>query len=579
MNTWKRVVSTALIVSLALSFQGAVRAENPQPAIDVRYPAVLSGPVQVKVKSLLSERANGGARIAVVVKMYNVWGSAARVPDYELRVVTSAGTSYVLKPSADNPSSVPASSSVELSYMAQIDRTDAVQPTDLVWVDVNKDVYPKVETSMLKLPVSSLVWYGDAADNGSIPVKAWGTPFTIPGIESSLEYTPVGMTKQFKDGAPVELLQLLVTNTGTQTETVPAFTVDGKAAGQIYKGSRQEQAAVSVDPKEKKYLYISIPYEADKPLESLTVQTPESYKIPNRTDAAAAVSYSVGRLRIALPETQPGSPSGLPTVEGFGTRLAFDPLNSAVHPDLAVSVVDFRLYENKGQSYQTGVMKLKLDNRSDKPLPVPQLAAELIGASGSSYTGSQQKTAAQEVLPGTAYVMNYTFMLPLAGDGDHFTLKFSDSKTAAPYKTAIGQVGLNVNQTKNDDATFSFYPYGLNVKDWSLTYTTGTNPTTKSYTYTYKLKWNVDLKTTEPVIVDAGYSKLQLVIEGSDTREVARQTLSLTGEGRVENGEQSIYFTDTPSDQFDHPLTLRVYETVDTPYGPARRLIGTMQQP
>ncbi|MFB6365444.1 hypothetical protein ACFCP7_15405 [Paenibacillus elgii] len=78
MHTWKRVVSTALIVSLALSFQGAVRAENPQPAVDVRYPAVLSGPMQVKVKSLLSERANGGTRIGVVVKMYNVWGSAAR---------------------------------------------------------------------------------------------------------------------------------------------------------------------------------------------------------------------------------------------------------------------------------------------------------------------------------------------------------------------------------------------------------------------------------------------------------------------------------------------------------------------
>ncbi|MFB6365443.1 hypothetical protein ACFCP7_15400 [Paenibacillus elgii] len=250
-----------------------------------------------------------------------------------------------------------------------------------------------------------------------------------------------------------------------------------------------------------------------------------------------------------------------------------------VHPDLAVSVVDFRLYENKGQSYQTGVVKLKLDNRSDKPLPVPQLAAELIGASGSSYTGSPQKTAAQEVLPGTAYVMNYTFMLPLAGDGDHFILKFSDSKTAAPYKTAIGQVGLNVNQTKNEEGAVDFYPYALKVKDWWLAYTTGTNPVTKSYTYTYKLKWNVDLTTTEAVIVDGGYSKLQPVIEGSDTREVARETLSLTGEGRVENGEQSIYFTDTPSDQFDHPLTMRVYEVIDTPYGPARRLIGTLQQP
>ncbi|WP_025851794.1 hypothetical protein [Paenibacillus ehimensis] len=579
MHTWKRVVSTALIVSLALSFQGAVRAEHPQPVVDVRYPAVLSGPLQVKVKSLLSERANGGTRVGVVVKMYNVWGSTARVPDYELRVVTSAGVSYVLKPSGDNPGSVPASSSVELSYMAQIDRSDAVQPADLVWVDVNKDVYPKVETSMLKLPVSGLVWYGDAADNGSIPVTEWGTPFAIPGIESSLIYTPVGFTKQFKDGAPVELLQLLVTNTGTQAETVPAFTVDGKAAGQTYKGSRQEQAAVSVDPNEKKYLYVSIPYEADKPLESLTVQTPESYKIPNRTDGAAAVSYSVGRLRIALPEAQPGSPSGLPTVEGFGTRLAFDPLNSAVHPDLAVSVTDFRLYENKGQSYRTGVVKLKLANGGDKPVPVPQLAAELIGAGGSSYTGSAQKTAAQEVLPGTAYVMNYTFVLPLEGAGDRFRLKFSDSKTAAPYKTAIGQVGLNVNQMKDEDGTAAFYPYALKVKDWSLAYTTGTNPLTKSYTYTYKLKWNVDLTTTEPVIVDGGYSKLQLVIEGSDTREVARQTLSLTGEGRVENGEQSIYFTDTPSDQFDHPLTMRVYEVIDTPYGPARRLIGTLRQP
>ncbi|UUZ93795.1 hypothetical protein LJK87_03605 [Paenibacillus sp. P25] len=306
MTIWRKAASAVLTLSLALSSPlPAALADGTQAvAVDNRYPVVLDGGLQVKVKSLLSEHTISGTKIGVVVKMYNVWDSTLRVPDYELRVTTSGGASYLLKPSADNPVSVQPMSNVELSYMVEIDKTDTLKPSDLVWVDVNKDVYPKVETVMLDLPVSNLVWNGDSSTvTDPDRIKKWGESFTIPSLESPLVYTAVGLTKDFKGQSSVQSLKLLVHNPGGQSETVPAFNIDAKADQQLYKGSRADQATVAVDPNEDKYIYYAFPTDPDTQLTGFTVSTTENFKIPNRTDAGANVTYSIGRLSLLPPSS------------------------------------------------------------------------------------------------------------------------------------------------------------------------------------------------------------------------------------------------------------------------------------
>lgn len=580
MNNWRKAVSVVMISSLMLS-GGAVAAwaDEPQPAaVDNRYPAPLAGAMQVKVKSVLSEHSATGTRLAAVVKMYNVWGSAFRVPDFEVRVVTSTGAAYTLKPSADNPASIEPMSSVELSYMVQIDTADTVKPVDMVWIDVNKDVYPKVETLKLDVPVANLVWYGGQSGVSDLAnVKAWTDTFRLPNMDSSIVYTPVALTKDYKEQTPVQLLKLLAENTGTLTETLPAFTMNGKSETQVFKGSRADQSVVSLDPGEKKYIYYAIPTELDTRLLSFTLMTPETYRYPNRTDAAAAVSYDIGRLSIQAPaaDTLPTKPA---VTYAYNTPIAFDPLSTFVNPDIAVAVADLEIYENKGQGYQTGILKLKLTNKTDKPVPVPQFATELSSAAGASYAGSRQATAASEVVPNTAYIVNYSFVLPLDTPANAYTLKLLDDKTAAPYKTPIAEGLVPVLQSEPSATKLSMYPFEVDIKDWTLTYMAAKNSLSGLYNYTYRLKANWEVKSTDAVIVDNQYSKLLMELEGRDGRKIASQIVNLTGADKIMTGEQTIYFTDTPTDQMDYPITLKFYEVIDTPAGQARKLVSTLVQ-
>ncbi|WP_248927630.1 hypothetical protein [Paenibacillus hamazuiensis] len=576
----KKAVSAAVISSMLLSFPySAAWAEDAGAAVvDTRYPVALSDSLQVKVTGLLSEHTLSGTRVAAVVKMYNVSGDTVRVPDYEVRVV-AGGAKYTLRGSADNAVSVPPMSSIELGYMAQIDSAaDTLKPTDLVWIDVNKDVYPKVETTMLDLPVANLVWYGDSTPvtDPSQLVK-WGDTFTIPSLDSPLTYTPVSLTTDYKSQNPVKVIKLLVHNPGGTTETVPNFSLDGRSDKQVYKGARADQDVTSLDPNQKKYIYYAVPTDLDTQLTGFTISTPQSYKIPNRTDAAAVVSYSIGRLSLSLPPENAAQDSTVPTSYVMNTVIPVDPLNTAINPNLSVSVVDLQMYENKGMGYQTGIAKLRIHNRSDKPLPVPQFAAELANG-GFSYAGTRQNATAQVVVPDTDYVINYSFVLPLGDDKNEYILKLIDDKTAAPYRSTFAQVLVSVNRPTLDNLKLTMYPYEVTIRDWALSNKAGVSALTQSYSYSYKLQINLDLKTLDPIIVDGGYNKLLMELENEDGRKIASTTSTLNGDNRLITGEQVIYFNDTASDSLEYPLTLKIYEAIDTPNGTARRLVSALKQ-
>ncbi|SFK67947.1 hypothetical protein SAMN03159341_10157 [Paenibacillus sp. 1_12] len=575
----KQALSVILISSLLLSLPyNAVFADEPQASVvDTRYPSVLTGSLQVKINGLLSEHTLTGTRIGTTIKMYNVSNDTVRVPDYEIRVVTGNGARYVLRGSSDNAISVPPMSNIELSYMAQVELADNLKPTSIVWVDVNKDVYPKVETTMLDLPVSNLVWYGDqSVISDPTLIKKWGEAFTIPSLDSALTYTPINLTTDFKDQTPVQVIKLLVQNPGKQTEVIPGFIIAGKSSTQNYKGARADQSVSSLDPGEKKYLYWTIPTDLDTQLNSFTLSTPEAFKIPNRSDASANLTYYIGRLSFGVPAAdQQLSDSTNASSYLLNTQIPIDPINNVVNPNINVSVADFQIYENKGMGYSTGIVKMRFSNKGDKPLPIPQFAAELMG-NGPIYAGNRINASTNLVVPGTDYLVNYSFVLPVSGTMDQYNLRLIDNKTAAPYKINFAQAILTVNKPLQDTTKLMLYPYEVTIHDWALSNIALSNPTTLSYKYSYKLRINMDLQTPAPLMVDSNYNKLLLELETKDGRRIATNTQILNGEGRLTSGEQLIYFTDSTSDQLEYPIVLKIYEVIETPNGPVRRLAATL---
>ena len=401
-------------------------------------------------------------------------------------------------------------------------------------------------------------------------IKNWGESFAIPSIDSSLTFTTVSQTKDFNGQKPVQVLKLLAQNPGGQTETIPNFIIEGKSEQRIYPGSRADQSVVTLDPGEKKYIYFAVPTDMDTKLTGFNVLTTETFKTPNRTDADAVVTYNIGRLSILPPSPEQSAAKVAALSYEFNTPIAFDPLNTVVDPNMSVSVTDFKMYENKGMGYQTGIVKMKLTNKSDMPVPVPQIAAELMSDDGLTYAGNRQSTAIQVVVPNTTYILNYSFVLPLSDAASAYTLRLNDDKTAPPYKSVIAQFRVPVTKSEAGTNKLAFYPYEVNITDWNLSYLFSFDR--------YRLKMNWDVKSIDRVIADNNFSKLLLELEAAYGRKIASQTLSLSGENKITSGEQVISFIETQNDQLEFPLTLKIYEVIDTPNGQARQLLSVLNQ-
>ncbi|UUZ81086.1 hypothetical protein LJK88_41265 [Paenibacillus sp. P26] len=110
-----------------------------------------------------------------------------------------------------------------------------------------------------------------------------------------------------------------------------------------------------------------------------------------------------------------------------------------------------------------------------------------------------------------------------------------------------------------------------------LTTVAGTNPTTRVYTYSYKLKMDLDIHTTDEAVADPANPKLYMQLENGNGIRLASKSFPLSGDGRLLSGTQTINF-DSASDQMESPLTLKIYESISTPYGEARRLLSELKE-
>lgn len=528
------------------------------------YP--LTEVLDVQVKSVLNEPLLNGARIGVVVKLKNNGDKVTRVPEYDLRVTTSEGIVYTLKSSAANVKSVEPKADSELSYMAEIDRKDTITLTQVNWTDVDYYVYPKKETPIIDIPITRQAWKGSAT--GITDPKAllkWSDVFTIPSEPSPIQYTPVDIHKESTETGTVYLVQLLAYNPSDQRETVPAFTLDGKTKEKVFAGSRVEQGMLVLEAKEQKYIHFAIPTDQDTVLASLNVLTSEQFT--SDTGQGSQVTYQVGRLNILLPNEAEAAAA---EAYQLGMPMKFDTNSELIHPQLQVSLVEFHMNQDDEQGNKTVTAKFLLHNQSEQPLAVPVFQTGLMGTGGYDYPGKRQTAAPTQVLPDSSVVVNYAFTLPVSETGQSLKLKMEDAVTAAPYKSTIAAYAVQLQPEQKDTSdSFSVYPFDVKVDHWDLSYLFNAS----NLTYTYKGKFFLDIQRKQQTELDATFPNLQFELYDNAGRLVATGSKSMIGQGRLVSGENNITFVGT-SEQFDSPLTLKIFEVFQTASGDAKRQVA-----
>lgn len=601
-TNWKAAMAAAVLSVSLVAAAIPVKAEDAVPSASISTLSyALNDSITASVKRVAVNRTTGGLQIGAVVGMTNNGNNMLRVPDYEIRVKTKEGIEYKLQPSASNMKSIMAKESAELSYMVTVDRPDDIEITDLSFVDVDEYTYPKTEKVLLSVPVALNVWYGTKGQlTDPYANMAWGQPFQIPGSSSPIRYTPVELTKQNDANGFSYLVTLMAENPGTGNETVSNFRMDGKTPDKLYSGKKVEQEPITLAPGEKKYVHYVVTSDKDINLIGLMLMTTEGF-VPaggqagqgaatagagaaagaNAGSAAGAVTtsatgsgFDVGRLVIAAP-----TPAEINTAANYtmGTPIAFDPLNHLVDAKTEVSLVELHLHDNDGEGFKSVVAKFKVSNKGDMTVAFPAFQAQLVGGDGASYAGTRQSSTAAEIMPNLGYVVSYSFMIPASEKGDNLVMKLLDNQTAAPYSSTIANFSAPV-QKEADDSVMSLYPFNVKLDDWTISAYTNPGANGMGLSYSYNLKLWLTIDHLEDVVVDKNFSKMKFEIVDSAGRILGSQSAPLTGENKLISGEQTIQLSNIKTDQFSYPLTVKIYESIDTPNGEATRLVKTLTQ-
>lgn len=584
----KNSVTSVMIASSVMFSITPALADTPvRPSLAESPSYGITNMSQAQVKSVVQEKTATGWTIAAVIKLSNQSGSSLRIPDYELRGKFSDGTEYVLNPSAANKTSIPPLSYVELTYYTRIDANIDFKLTDLEFVHVNWKVYPKTETVLADAPVDTIVWRGN--DSEFQELTNWGESFTIPGVTSDLRYTTMDLSKQYTSQSPTYVIRVMVENPSTYTETVPEFTFSGKTGTTNFIGSRIQQGPIILNPGDKKYIDFTITTDSGASLKAFYVMLSESYLpkgyMPEGTAKSLADSYTtpipffVGKLGIQPPaEGNNAALAGNLPVYQFGSAIDIDSVSQAINQQTAVSLEDLSWFENDGQNYKTAVAKIKFTNKGDSLIPIPQLGAEIVNDKGVSYTGIQNTSSINDILPGMGTVSIFTFTVPKSEEAGEFAFRLMEQQGKTAIKTAIASLHVNMQTSSPVGNVYAFYPYELTMNSFSISNYATKNAMTSSYDYNYRLNLDLDIHSTDAVAEDQSNPKLLLQLEGSDGKRLSSKTYSVAGSNRLMSGNQKIMFDNANSNQLESPISVKVYEVVSTPYGDARRFLTELKE-
>ncbi|UKS30233.1 hypothetical protein LOZ80_15345 [Paenibacillus sp. HWE-109] len=571
------ILSTALLTTASLPAWAAEGSSTTViAASNVITSYTLTDKIEVEIKSILNEHQSDSTKLGAVIRIKNTSGKVTRVPDFELRVHTAEGIDYTLQPSAKNAKSVQPKSQQELSYMTVVDGGEDVALTLLNFIDVDLEVYPKKETTLLAVTVDeNNVWNGsDSNITKTSAILKWGEAFTLPSLRSPLGFIPVDIHKEITAKGVSTVVQIQVVNPTKERQTVPNFGIDGKTEGSVYSGSRAE-SSVSLDPGEKKYIHVVIPTDLDTEFTSLNVVTPEVFSVALGEGKFLDDSYRVGRINILLP-TGAVTQGVIPAPDyTLGTPVKLDTTNKFVPANVDVSLVELHVTSNEDDGFNTAVAKFKLTNNSDRPIPIPAIQTELVSKDGYAYGGRRQAQTALSVVPKASYVVSYSYALPASetGEGLKMNLYSQQSSGETSYRSLLATAKVPVQKNDFKAKALNVYPYEITIKDWSITAIFQA-----TMMYDYKLKLDLDIKPDKQVTVDKYNSSLSFELFDNVGNPVGKAVQALSGEGRLYNGTNTIDLN-ARSNQLDFPIQVKVYETFANEYGEiVKRLLTTFKQ-
>lgn len=597
-SQWKTTVSSVFLsAALLASAVPALAAEPGKPAptqASASAPTAykLTNDLQVEMKSVLNEKTTDGTRLGAVVRMKNTSSKVVRVPEYEVRLKTKDGVEFRLQASLGSSRSIQPKSQVELSYLATVDSGEGVELSELRWVDIDVYVYPKKETLQLSVPVSDLVWNGtETSEIPSASVKKWGEAFTIPSLQTPLEFKTTNISRDTIGTKTNSVVQVLVTNPSTKRQTLPNIALEGKSGLQTYDSNRAE-SSLALEPGEKKYIHFVIPTELNTELEALNVVTAERY-----IDAQEKpVTYNVGRVHIMLPAKQADA---LPVhgAYAFGDAMKMDPLNELIHPSMDVSLVELHMQQNEDDAFNTAIAKFKLTNKSGGPLNVPAFATDLVSSDGYTYNGNRQGTTTLRVLPNASYVVTYSYILPASETGEGLKLALyethgasaaagaqasgaksqeaqaSAADTGASYKSLLTAYGVKLQPQPESKDELKLYPLTVKVNNWEISAMFN-----QQQNYNYRLKLLLDIEQEKDVLLDRTFSQLQFDMYDNGGTLINSVKSPFVGENKLQKGSNVINFN-ADSMQLDFPVTVKVYESFVNDKGEtAKRLLTTFKQ-
>lgn len=244
--------------------------------------------------------------------------------------------------------------------------------------------------------------------------------------------------------------------------------------------------------------------------------------------------------------------------------LEYGVLNS----NLEISLVEFHVGRNDESDFQTGIAKFRIRNKGNSTLDLPSFETSLVGEEGDIYTGTRQTSAAQQLSPDTGYVVSYSYVLPGNVSSDHLALNVSAKGTISNSTYRV------VPQSSDIGNEFDLYPYHVKLNSTVLQWLFSQG----SYTPQLKLDATAT-KTDQTVMTDSSFSPLGLELVDPLGRILATASVPFTGVQRLATGTQTIKFDKLTVDQVDSGVILRLFETVRTPFGTAKRIIKEIQKP
>jgi hypothetical protein len=571
---WKKtiimIILSAFLLIPSVSFQA--NADEMHSISSAKDDYRLTSSIIAKVRSILNEQTSKGTRVGAVVRLYNEGARLIRVPDYEMRVKTKEGIEYTLRPSVANAKAIQPKVTVDLSYMIVVDRDDAFSLSTLSWVEVDEYVYPKLEKTVLSIPISSIEWKGEnAVLSDPTANKQWGEAFIIPALSTSIEYKPVSLIEQNTPQGPVTIVGLLAINKSEMRKPIPDFRIDGKSSSKVYNGKRLELTTLVLDPGEQRYLHYAIPAGNSTKIKNLTILSTEDFASDDQTN----INYSIGRLNITLPDDSNvlRFMNPLLTYE-WNKPIQFDPLNKLIQPEVDVSMVALHMHESVGGGIRTAVAKFKLLNRSDHPVPVPHFQAQLMSTGGYQFTGTRQSTVVETLIPNVSYVVYYSFVLSSTESDKQLVMEILDGETFTPYNIPIAAFRTQA-QLEQVDTTLAFYPINVKLNSWTVSMNSSSGSSQGNLPFTYNLRLDLDINPQDDIVVDQSFSKMKVELVDAQGKTIGVKTFSFTGENRLVSGMQVINIS---SERLESSLSLRIYETMNTPFGEADRLIQTLKQ-